>query len=248
MKFGYLVLPALVALVTAFASPVQAAVHTFGFSRVSFNSEYNVYDQLRFTYDDAEEAPNDPYSVILRFYNDSLTAPNTPSSIIGVYLDDDAGGLVSGLGINNFASPGVTFVTPAEDVNSDGPNNIVDAWRVNFGPVAKSAGVANPPSNIAKGVDSATEFLEMELTLNGLKSEFLTAIENGSLRIGLNVAGFLDDPLPNPPYLVDSYLNSRDEGPVAATAQIPEPATLAIWGLGLGIAGLVRLRRQKSAA
>jgi len=29
---------------------------------------------------------------------------------------------------------------------------------------------------------------------------------------------------------------------------VPEPATLAIWGLGLGIAGLVKLRRNKLAA
>jgi hypothetical protein len=29
-----------------------------------------------------------------------------------------------------------------------------------------------------------------------------------------------------------------------AVNAVPEPATLAIWGLGLGIAGLVRLRRK----
>jgi hypothetical protein len=33
-----------------------------------------------------------------------------------------------------------------------------------------------------------------------------------------------------------------------ADVATPEPATLAIWGLGLGIAGLVKLRRNRLAA
>lgn len=36
--------------------------------------------------------------------------------------------------------------------------------------------------------------------------------------------------------------NNASGGPLAP---VPEPATMAIWGLGLGIAGLVRLRRKK---
>jgi len=38
--------------------------------------------------------------------------------------------------------------------------------------------------------------------------------------------------------------DSRVEGP-GGSATVPEPATMAIWSLGLGIAGLVRLRRKK---
>jgi hypothetical protein len=34
---------------------------------------------------------------------------------------------------------------------------------------------------------------------------------------------------------------------LSSAETVPEPATLAIWGLGLGIAGLVRLRRRQTA-
>jgi hypothetical protein len=37
----------------------------------------------------------------------------------------------------------------------------------------------------------------------------------------------------------------HNSGPPTPAGALPEPASLAIWGLGLGIAGLVRLRRKK---
>jgi hypothetical protein len=47
-------------------------------------------------------------------------------------------------------------------------------------------------------------------------------------------------------YITDTDPPTDPEG--SPVPPVPEPATLAIWGLGLGIAGLVRLRRRSQAA
>ena len=39
-------------------------------------------------------------------------------------------------------------------------------------------------------------------------------------------------------------ISTPNGDPVPGTAEVPEPATLAIWSLGLGLVGLVRLRRK----
>lgn len=48
--------------------------------------------------------------------------------------------------------------------------------------------------------------------------------------------------------LAQSQLIINEGGTPGDIPSVPEPATLAIWSLGLGIAGLVKLRRRKIAA
>jgi hypothetical protein len=49
-------------------------------------------------------------------------------------------------------------------------------------------------------------------------------------------------------WAVDTNGGGANPPPAPPVRPVPEPTTLAIWGLGLGIAGLVKLRRNKLAA
>lgn len=99
---------------------------------------------------------------------------------------------------------------------------------------------SNPPAG-PNGIDPG----ESVTVQFGLLQAYAIAIGN----TGLN------SPVPTSPFRIalhvqrigkqsDWYILETNPPPGPDDPTVPEPATLAIWGLGLGIAGLVRLRRK----
>ena len=92
------------------------------------------------------------------------------------------------------------------------------------------------------GVNSASDLLGISFTLNAGKdySDVITAIGNNSLRIGLHVTGI------GAAGGSDSYLNNGIvfPPPTGDPPVIPEPASVAVWSLLVGIAAFLSMRAK----
>ena len=146
------------------------------------------------------------------FYNDSLIE----SCIEGIYFDD--GTLLGIADINS--SPGVSFSLSAKPRNLPGGNTLEPP----FVTTVEFSIDSDPP--VSKNGVNPAEWLRItfDLKKNGLFQDVLDELNNGTLRVGTHIIGL------------------SDGSSESAINHVPEPATIALLGLG----SLVFLCRKRS--
>lgn len=202
--------------------PVGALASVYSFSRITSNSIDNVATQLL-----VEVAAVGDTQVSFKFSNSGPIA----SSITDVYFDDGAL-----LGIASIVNgTGVAFSTPATPPDLPGGGGVgfitTAGFSADSNPPAESNGV-NPGEWVVIVFNLISEPEPMEF------ADVINAIENPTedlrLTIGVHVqaigTGGTSDSFitPEPP----------EPGPT-----VPEPTSLAVWGLGLAAVAFYRRRR-----
>ena len=215
-----LVVASLLGAWSVYAAPAQAGV-TFG--RITSNSPTNVASQLKLDLFDLTSSA--AYVEFLFSWNTGALAG---ASITDVYFED--GTLVALDTITN--GPGVLFSRGASPGNLPGGNGASPPFNATVGFNSDSA-----PPTVPNGVQPG-EWLKIGFTLQSGKTALntLNALNNGTLRIGLHVQNINGDS--------DSFINKRD---ASFDTQVPEPASLAVWGL-LSLVGCCGLHRRNRAS
>jgi hypothetical protein len=231
-----------VAVIACWASAAEAAV-TFGFTRISANSPQNIFSQLSV---EVEAGPSNfgQDQIDFTFYN---ATGGQASSITDIFFDDQG----PGYSLFQPSSPSVlqnvsktNFGTP-ENVPNNLPyaTNISPAFVTSSVPISLSAGSEPEMPHafaLAAGMNPGESVtVRIGLATGKTLADVLAALQSGDLRIGLFAQG-LPGSTPN-----DSYVNWTvpDEVPVGQIV-LPEPASMAIWGLG-SILGSVMIYRRK---
>ena len=157
----------------------------------------------------------------------------TPSSVRQIYFDDDGGNLQN-LVITNSGSPAPRF-----DVNEPlNPGDLPSGNPQGFSAdAALSAASQNgPPSNgLNGGAGEATTFT-YDLIGGKTFADVIADLDNQVLRIGLHVQSI------GAGGGSDSFLNN---GPPGGGNPVPEPNTLALVGLGLGVIAMRYRKKTK---
>ena len=153
------------------------------------------------------------------------------SSIADVYFDDSVDPALFDTSIDSIdnSDPGVSFSELATPGNLPGGNIV--GFNATRGLTADSDSPVQP-----NGVNPG-ESLGITLSLANSNSfgDVTTALANGSLRVGIHVQGFATGGS-------ESFVNNPGGSPPA----VPEPGSMAVFGLGL--AGfLARRRKQKKS-
>jgi hypothetical protein len=151
------------------------------------------------------------------------------SSITDIYWDDNAAGtptvLASLMTIVN--SAGVSFDTPAAPPNLPGGGVLVPPFSADFS--ADSDAPASP-----NGVNAAGEFVKFKFTLKPAKTlaDVIGALNLNILRVGMHVQSIGRD--------------SNSDGFLARQCEVvPEPGSMAVWGVGLALVACIRRLRKR---
>ena len=187
---------------------------TYGFERITANNSANA--QVQLFVDVSEQGDS---HILFHFRN---TGP-MPSSITDIYFDSGETGI--------FLTP-IAAITSSDGVNFElgaAPPNLPGGNSVGFNTTpGLSADSQSPPG--PNGVNPSDEWVALVLNLaeEMTFSDTITALNNGTLRIGLHVQGIIPDGSS------DSFVNGT---------QVPAPATVLLMGLGtLFTFGLPRRR------
>lgn len=200
-----------------------------------------------------------PDGVDFKFVNGSDTTLHG-GSISDIYFDDGAylvgpAAFIAQSGSSVAFVDGASPITPTMKLNGDensyyANQTAISDWESSAEMYAKQS--ENP--DVENGLESGES-----LTVRyGLVSTVdyadvvagLQIADNGPFRVAIRVKGINDSFLTE--FLSDDAESNTqiyvlNPQPFSVGSEVPEPATLAIWGLGLGIAGLVRLRRKTVA-
>ena len=220
-----------VSLMMLFATVASADTYSFvrvsGFGRGGENEDLS--GQL---FVDVTQNLSDSSLVDFRFYNDV----GIPSSITDVYFDD--GGLLGISSINS--SAGVSFTNPATPGDLPSGNELDPAFETTANFSADSA----PPVS-ANGVDADGEWVTITFSLQADQtySDVINQINaglglepgddpTGTLRMGLHVQAI--------------GVNGGSDSYVS-DALVPVPGAAALGAIGLGVLGLRKGRKTRSA-
>lgn len=222
MKFSSLVPSVLAAAGVAItASMMSAEAATVGFQNIFPTDNTNgdsIVNQFSVDVTDAGSG-----QALFKFSN----AGPVGSSITQIYWDDATDVLSSIFGIDaGTTSPGVSYTV------SNNPGNLPQGNNINFNEEFKvqatnQQGVANNGVNI-------NEMLGVLFNYSGSFGDVETALNNGSLRIGMHVQS-IDSANDGS----DSFVNTP-----GTNEPVPEPLTILGSATALGIGGL--LKRQQS--
>lgn len=216
-KFGLrpLVLAAGVAVGSLMAASSAQAV-AISFTKITNNGNTDVSSQLAADVTDAGGG-----QVAFKFTN----AVGVASSITDIYFDDNSTAvLLSLVGIAN--SAGVSFSAGASPPNL--PGGAPFSFDADFASDSDSPTTSN-------GVNAAGEFVTLTFNLVGGKTfaDVLAELGSGELELGLHVQAIA------PQGGSDSYISTG-----TPPTNVPEPATLGLFGAGLLGLGLLRQRRK----
>lgn len=145
------------------------------------------------------------------FYNDSTVQ----SSVTGIYFDD---GVLIGATLGIINGSGTLFA-------EDGPANLPGGNLIGFN-ADREFNIGPEPSPPANGINNigVGEWVTVEFNLlGGSLQDVLNELNDGTLRVGVHIQNFAD--------------GSSE----SAVNEIPEPATVLMFGLG----GLALLKKRK---
>lgn len=250
-------LPLILALpVASLASASITEPQTFSFGRVTNNSSVNLgvgaggLDQLHLTITTEQVPADGSYPAYQAVVFDFTNNVGTKSSITAVYFSDGHY-LAPPM---SFGGTGISFRTKDNQGEQDNPPGINNWHTTAYGEATlddeedlSPTAPGNPKNGVNTSVDHLIVTFKMingdyTRLIHGLNQDINDPQKYPLFRIALHVksignAGDSDTYLLQPNGAVDT-------DPEEEPTPVPEPATLAIWGLGLGIAGLVKLRRN----
>lgn len=223
MKFVGLTVATVGAVLLA-AGAASASSVDVTFSRVTpANSPLNPAAQLHCTVSDVAGHSD---QVTMHFSNNVGIA----SSIMEIYFDDRTP--LSLLSINGIGQSGATFATGnASPGNLPGGANLTPAFNANSS-FSADAGSGGP----TQGLDAAADYLDMTFNLQtgNTFGTVLTALQTGTLRIGLHVIAIGGSDGQS-----DSFVNN------AVIAPVPQAAALG-GAMLAGLLGIGAIRRTRS--
>jgi len=224
-------------------SGASAAVTTYGFSRITNNGgppavesqlSMSVYD---YTQANADFGLSLTMSQVLFLFQNA--GPN-PSSICDVYFDD--GTLLGIASVVNY--PAVSFSQGAK------PGDLPGGTEINFDTTAGFLADSDSPTQ-HNGVNPGEQLgivFNLIVSPPSIWQQTIDAMTLslanpgvdvvGGLRVGIHVQGFAGGQS-------ESYVNGLSRPPQLLSA-VPEPASLALWGMGLVAAGFGARRMRKS--
>ncbi len=144
------------------------------------------------------------------------------STISGIYFDD---GLVTFASIKNYT--GVNFVAGATPAYLPAGNSISPQFVADFAASAKNPAPQNGV-NIGEKVGIVTN-LQSGATLN----DIVTALDNGTMRLGIQVINFADGGS-------ESFVNNGSTN----NNIVPAPGAILLGGIGISLVGWIRRKQM----
>jgi hypothetical protein len=229
-----------VAALGVLAAPVQAALITVNYTWVTNNNTEDLSGQLStIIYDDV--MANNMFGLGLTANQVLFTHLNNigiASNIAEIYVDD--GTVVSQSAVHNSLGGFTDFSGGgANPANMPGGNTLLPPF-IATGTYSADVNPGPPPN----GINTATDILGISYLVSGGLAGIQTALDDGTLRLGFHIRTI------GAQGGSDSYVNTPGPGVgpgpgPGGAGNIPEPATLLLFGLGMAVTARFAQRRRR---